>query len=119
MKDGKLEIFTHQMEMMRMLINFRPLCAPKLKSLSQAHIFRTGDLQNVDERDIEIITTDYNISHYLDLRSHSEVQENGINKLLLDGKLVYRHFPMVDENHYLRKKNFQMATITLIIMCIY
>lgn len=94
------------MEVQRMLINFRPLCANKLKSLSQARIFRTGDLLHVDEHDVEQLRTTYHISHYLDLRSHTEVKQKAINDKLVDSKIVYRHFPMQDEGHYLRKTKF-------------
>lgn len=91
-----------------MLINFRPVCEHKLKDPARTFLYRTGDLQGLTNEDIIKITNVYGVTNFLDLRSQSEVKQSALNSLLTNNFHTH-HFPMVDDDHYLRKKRFPNA----------
>lgn len=85
-----------------MLLNFRPTCAHKLRDNRKAPIYRSGDLLALNDYDVNKIQ-DCGIMHYIDLRTVGEVEQFGVSDKLLQTDIIYRHFPIDDDDHYLRK----------------
>ena len=87
------------------MINFRPLAYAKLKNKKRRLIYRSSELIKLNELEINLIVSKLSINVYIDLRTKDELLKKGKPDSLIEAGLIWKSFPIEDNNHYFRTKN--------------
>lgn len=87
------------------MINFRPLAYAKLKNKKRTLLYRSSELIKLNKLEIELISSKLSINVYIDLRTKDELLKKGKPNSLIEAGLVWKSFPIEDNNHYFRTKN--------------
>lgn len=87
--------------------NFRIACRSALKKphnyATDPCLWRSSHLQKISHLTVNYLSKKLHIQCHIDLRSEDEVMRQGKPEKLIASGVVWKHFPLIQENHSLRK----------------